>query len=219
MDYAGRKKALYYYARRFYAPVLVTALAQYQQQLQRKTITSITASIVNHSVSPLTALLLCEIVDTNFKIIDEFKRPVSVGPGSVSKVLLPQSFISPQKPENSFIHILLQNESEIIAENSFFYLPDKYFDFPVCNVETKAEKLDELKWNLTLSSKKMVKDLYIDCAFDAVRHGSPQADLSDNYFDLSDVKPKTITIKTDTPIEKIGDKISFTSVNSIFVKT
>jgi beta-mannosidase len=210
LDYEGRKKALYYYARRFYSPVLVTASAQYQQQLQSKTITAITASVVNHSVSPLTALLLCRVIDTNFKIIDEFKRPVSVGPGGVIKVLLPGSFASPQNPENSFVHILLQNDDQVIAENSFFYLPDKYFDFPACDVEVKAERRDKLKWKLSLNSKKMIKDLYIDCAFDA--------DLSDNYFDLLDDKPKSITIKTDTPIEEIGDKISLTSVNSIFVK-
>jgi beta-mannosidase len=210
MDYEGRKKALYYYARRFYLPVLVTASAQYQQQLQNKTITTITASVVNHSALPLTALLLCRIVDTNFEIIDEFKRPASVGPGSAAKVLLPGSFTSLQNPENSFIHILLQNDDQIIAENSFFYLPDKYFAFPAGDVETKAEKIDKHKWKLTLNSKKMVKDLYINCMFDA--------DLSDNYFDLLDNKPKSIMIKTDTPIEEISGKINIVSVNSIFTR-
>ncbi len=210
IDYAGRKKALYYYARRFYAPVLVTASAQYEAQPQKKNITSITALVVNHSVSPLTALLLCRLVDADFKVIDEFKRPVSVGPNSVTKVLLPQSFTSPQNPQNSFIHILLQNDADTIAENSFFYLPDKYFSFPACNIETKTEKLDELRWKFTLSSKKIVKDLYIDCSFDA--------DLSDSFFDLLGSRPKSITIKTDTPIDKISDKINIVSVNSIFLQ-
>jgi beta-mannosidase len=211
MDYEGGKKALYYYARRFYAPVLVTAFAQYQLQPLKSTISSITASVINHSVSPLTALLLCKIVDTNFKIIDEFKRPVSVGPGNVAKVLLPGSFTSLQNPENVFLHILLQGEAQVIAENSFFYLPDKYFAFPGGDVETKAEKIDKHKWKLTLNSKKLVKDLYIDCPFEAC--------LSDNYFDLLSSEPKTITIKTDEPIDDIIAKIALTSVNSIFVKT
>jgi beta-mannosidase len=210
LDYAGEKKALYYYARRFYAPVIVTASALYQHP-QRQSTTSITTSVVNHSLSPLTALLLCRIVDTNFKVIDEFKRPVSVGPGDAAKVLLPQSFTSPKSSKNSFIHILLENDAAVIAENSFFYLPDKYFDFPACNIETKAERLDKLKWKLTLKSKNIVKDLYIDCDFDT--------DLSDNFFDLLDNKPKGITIKTDTPIDKISDKITLSSINSIFVKT
>jgi beta-mannosidase len=210
LDYSGGKKALYYYARRFYAPVIVTASADYQQQRpQDKTIASITASVVNHSISPLTALLLCRVVDTNFEIIDEFKRPVSVGPGDAAKVLLPQSFISPRNPKNCFIHILLQNDSELIAENSFFYLPDKYFDFSAGEVELKTKRLDRLKWELIISSKKMVKDLCIDCAFDC--------DLSDNYFDLLDNKPKSITIKTAAPMEDISDKINIVSVNSIFM--
>ena len=212
LDYAGGKKALYYYARRFYSPVIVAASADYQQHRpQKKSIASITASVVNHSLSPLTGLLLCRIVDTNFKVIDEFKRPVSVGPGDVTKVLLPQSFTLPKNPKNSFIHILLENDADVIAENSFFYLPDKYFDFPACNVEVKTKKLDKLKWELVLISKKMVKGLCVDCAFDV--------DLSDNYFDLLDNKPKSITIETDTPIDDIESRINIISVNSIFVKT
>jgi len=214
LDYAGEKKALYYYARRFYAPIIVTASADYQQERpQRKNIASITASVVNHSPLPLTGLLLCRVVDTNFKIIDEFKRPVSVGPGDAAKVLLPQSFTSPKDVKNSFIHILLENDAAVIAENSFFYLPDKYFDFPACDVEIKTKKLDKLKWEITLKSKNIVKDLYIDlnCDFDI--------DISDNYFDLLDNKSKSITVKTDSPIDEIKDKIALVTVNSIFVKT
>jgi len=218
LDYAGGKKALYYYARRFYAPVLVTASAQYQQQPLCRTIDSITASVVNHSVSPITALLLCRVVDTNFEIIDEFKRPVSVGPGSIAKILLPQSFASPKNAKNSFLHILLENGENVIAENSFFYVPDKYFDFPACNANIAAKRIDELNWNLSVSSKKMVKDLYIDCNFGAVRPGSPQADLSDNFFDLLNDNPKSIIIKTNTPIDNISDKVNIVSVNSIFIK-
>jgi hypothetical protein len=44
------------------------------------------------------------------------------------------------------------------------------------------------------------------------------ADLSDNYFDLLDNKPKSIMIKTDTPIEEISGKINIVSVNSIFTR-
>ncbi|PKL46034.1 MAG: hypothetical protein CVV39_07730, partial [Planctomycetes bacterium HGW-Planctomycetes-1] len=212
IDYGGRKKALYYYARRFYAPVVVSASAQYQQERpQKKSIESITASVVNHSVLPMTGLLLCRVVGVNFEIIDEFKRPVSVGPGDVAKILLPQSFTAPKNPQNSFIHILLENGDDVIAENSFFFVPDKYFDFPAGDVEVKTKRLDELKWEIVLQSKNMVKDLCIDCDFDA--------DLSDNYFDLLSDKPRSITIETDNPIDEIKDKITLVSVNSIFAKS
>ncbi len=212
IDYGGRKKALYYYARRFYAPVIVSASAKEQHQRpQKKKNESITASVVNHSVLPMTGLLLCRVVDADFEIIDEFKRPVSVGPGDIAKILLPQSFTVPKKAGNSFIHILLENGDDVIAENSFFFVPDKYFDFPIGDVEVKTKRLDKLKWEIVLKSKNMVKDLCIDCDFDA--------DLSDNYFDLLNNKSKSITIETDEPIDEIKDKITLVSVNSIFAKT
>ena len=212
IDYAYRKKALYYYARNFFAPVLVTASAKFNMvRPQCRAIESITVAAVNHSVSPQTALLLCRLVDANLKVLDEFKKPVSIRPDSVENVLLPKSFTMPQNQRNSFIHILLQNDAEIIAQNTFFYVPDKYFDFAICDIKLSAKKVDELNWNLTLSSKKLVKDIYIDCPFNA--------ELSDNYFDLLTFDPVNIKIKTDMSLNEITGRINIRSLNSIITKT
>jgi len=49
LDYANRKKALYYYTRKFFAPVLVTASAKSERpDPQHRIIDSITVSAVNH---------------------------------------------------------------------------------------------------------------------------------------------------------------------------
>jgi hypothetical protein len=74
----------------------------------------------------------------------------------------------------------------------------------------KAEKIDALNWDLSLSGKNLAKDVYIDCDF--------EADISDNYFDLLTNEPVKIKIKTQSPVNEIISKIKILSVNSIIAK-
>ncbi len=211
LDYKNRKKALYYYTKKCYAPVIVAASAQVtRHRPQHSTVDSVTVSAVNHTLCQQTAMLVCKLTDANFNVIDEFSRPLSISPGSVEKVLLPKSFTAEKNQNDVFIHILLQGDKEVIAENTFFFVPDKYFNFTPANVSLKAEKIDELNWNLTVSGKNLVKDVHIDCAFDA--------DLSDDYFDILTDKPVNIRITTVKPVEEILSGIKIQSVNSVIAK-
>jgi hypothetical protein len=146
------------------------------------------------------------MMDSKLQIVDEFKRPLSISPAGVEKILLPKSFTTPANPNNCFIDIQLVSDSQILAQSSFFYVPDKYFNFEKPEIETKTEKIDALNWKLTLSSKNLVKDVHIDLPFDA--------DLSDDYFDLIN-QPVTIDIKTVSAADEISSQMKLNSVNSI----
>jgi beta-mannosidase len=211
VDYQGCPKALYYYAKRFFAPVLITISAQYDSSRLplEKTITSLTASIINHSVEPFTGLFACQLSDMNFRIIDEFKRPVTLSPAAIMSFSLPQSFVRTQRKSDCFLCLLLENDKTVIAQNSFFYLPDKYINWPAAKIVMQSERLDDYNWLLKLTPACAVKDLYIDLPFDA--------DLSDNFFDLLTDEPKTVTIRTKEAIDDLPKKISLTCVNSIFI--
>ena len=211
IDYFGRPKALYYYAKRFFAPVIATVSAQYDynQMLLKRTISSLTASIINHSVEPFTGLFTCRLSSMNFRTTDEFKRPVTLSPAAAMSFSLPQSFVRPKQSENCFLYILLENDKTAIAQNSFFYLPDKYINWPATKIEVQSRQPDNHNWFLKLKASSVIKDLYIDMPFDA--------ELSDNFFDLLTDGSKTVTIHTEEAIDDLPEKIFFTSVNSIFV--
>jgi len=210
IDYQGRPKALYFYAKRFFAPVLITVSAQYDSSRLplEKTITSLTASITNHSAEPLTGLFTCRLSDMNLGIMDEFKRPVTLSPAATMSFSLPQSFIRPDQLGSSFLYLLLENDKTVIAQNNFFYLPDKYINWPGAKINIQSERRDNCEWLLKLKSSSAVKDLYIDTPFDAR--------LSDNFFDLLANEIKTVTIRTKEAIDDLPKKISLTCVNSIF---
>lgn len=210
IDYAGRPKALYYYAKRLFSPVITTVLAQYENDvlLPEKKIASLTGSIINHSTEPFTGLFTCRIIDMNLRTLDELRRPVSVSPSGITSISLPQSFVRPGQPEDCFLYLLLENDKSIIAQNSFFYLPDKYIDWPIQKINIQTEQIDDYNWLLKLKALVGMKDLYIDMPFDA--------ELSDNFFDLLTDEPKTVTIRTKEKIDDLPEKIFLTCVNSIF---
>jgi beta-mannosidase len=198
LDYQNRPKALYYYTKKFFAPVIAAILPK-----------SSTAAIINHSSSPLTGLFNCRLIDLNLNVLDEFKRPVSASPSEISMITLPQSFVAMKKTEPAgYLYFTIENADSVVTENSFFYQPDKYINWPAQNISVQTERVDNYNWLLKLTSVCAVKDLYIDLPFDA--------NLSDNFFDLLTDKTKIVRIKTDEPIDDLKQKITFTSVNSIF---
>ncbi|HBG78768.1 MAG TPA: hypothetical protein DDW84_08015 [Phycisphaerales bacterium] len=199
LDYQLRPKALYYYTKRFFAPVIATIQPQ-----------NSTAAVINHSPSPLTGLFTCRLCDLNLKTLDEFQRPVSASPSEISTITLPQSFVGTQKAGNCpyFLYFTITDSEGVITENSFFHQPDKYINWPAQNINIQTEQLDDLNWLLKLTPACAIKDLFIDLPFDA--------NLSDNFFDLLTNETKTVKIKTDEVINDLKQKMTFTSVNSIF---
>ncbi|MGA2915173.1 MAG: sugar-binding domain-containing protein [Sedimentisphaerales bacterium] len=210
IDYAYRPKALYYYTKRLFSPVITTVSAQYDPSRTplEKTIASLTTSIINHSPKPLTGLFICRMCDMNLALMDEFKRPFSISPDGFTSFSLPQSFVRPANPQDCFLLLSLENDKTKLSQNSFFYLPDKYINWPKANIEIKGTRQNDYEWHLKLKSLSAVKDLYMDLPIDA--------ELSDNFFDLLIDETKDVNIRTKEAIEDLPKKILLTSVNSIF---
>ncbi|MDD5134253.1 MAG: hypothetical protein PHP01_02425 [Phycisphaerae bacterium] len=210
IDYQLRPKALYYYTKRFFAPVLISVSAKYnnRQMPVERTIESLTASIINHSPSPQTGLFVCRLVDMNLNTIDEFKRPASASPYETVSFTLPQSFVKVKNPDERFIYLLFENDNASIAENSFFYMPDKYINWSGQKIDIQTERINDCNWHLKLKPGCAIKDLYIDLPF--------EVELSDNFFDLLTRETKIVTIRTKEVIDDLSKKISFTCVNSTF---
>jgi beta-mannosidase len=210
IDYRLRPKALYYYTKRFFAPAIISVSAKYNNQKMpmKKTIESLTGFIINHSSVPLTGLFICRLVDMNLNTIDEFKRPASASPYETVSFALPQSFVKTDRLRDCFIYLLFENDNVVAAENSFFYMPDKYINWPAHKIDIQTERVNDYNWRLTLKPGCAIKDLYIDLPF--------EAELSDNFFDLLTKETKIVTIRTRKMIDDLPKKICLTCVNSIF---
>ena len=200
VDYLKKPKALYYYAKRFFANRLITITADFEPYTANKQqqFRSLNAVVINDTSQPLTATLDCQLMDLTGHLIDKINFPLALGPFSSSVFQLPKEFAHPNRPQNSALYLLVSDDKNKIAENLFFYLPDKYIDWPNAKIEKQFSQISKDKWSLKLKSEVFVRDLRIDC---------PQpVQCSDNFIDLIPQKNTEVQI-TAPPDTALSDSV------------
>ncbi len=208
VDHNKNPKAIYYYARRFFAGHLIAALPDSHKTSQEFQPSGIV--VINDSPQSLTAQLNCRLMDLHGHHHDRITVPVSIAPFSSSTLFkLPKAIASPNNPEKLCLHILLEKDDIRISENLFFYLPDKYIDWPKAEITKQFSKLSDNRWKLTLKSNVITKDVQIK--------PPSLAKLSDNYIDLMPASElDIIIISAQQTLSLIESQINICSVNSLF---
>lgn len=179
VDCLKKPKALYFYARRFFAGVLPTLLTQSNSARPdiEPTLASARAVVVNDMPEPLAATLICRLMDLHGNLLDKVDLAMAIGPASTSTPLrLPKALVRPKNPQQSLLQMTLENVDGVIVQNNFLYLPDKYMDWPKAQITRTLAQLDKRKWAITLQSDTVVKDVQVTTRI--------PAQLSDNYVDL-----------------------------------
>ena len=200
LDAQRQPKALFYYARRFFAPVLVTLLPEKE---------ILKAFVVNDTASPVTGILSCRMIAANGKILDATEIPLRVSPFSKATAInLPKSLSTPDDPTRAFLSVCIKNNNKTIAENTHFYCPDKYFQWPIADIDLEISPNDEkCAWDITLSSEVLVRDLQIT---------PPQpAEMSDNFLTLLPNQPKKIRLFFQESPPPLRTPLAIFSVNQI----
>jgi len=199
-DADRQPKALYDYARRFFASILVTLFPDGKTGLLK-------AYVVNDTASPVTGVLSCRMMTVNGKMLDATEMPLRVSPFSrEAAVHLPKSLSTPENPMQTFLHICIKNNDAVFAENTYFYRPDKQIKWPAADMDLQiSPDEDGSAWNVTLTSEVLVRDLQI----------SPPrpADISDNFLTLLPNEPKQIRISYHDPAPPIRTPLEIFSAN------
>ena len=208
IDYMKRPKALYYYAKRFFAKLLITVVSQSQKasagtsnQLQ-----PISVIAINDSEQPLTAVLSCRLIDLFGSALDQVSFTVALAPFSTSAQLkLPKAIISPADPHKTALHLIMEKDGKKIAENLFFYLPDKYIDWPTARISKSLSAVAEKQWKLKLKSNAIAKDVHITLPV--------PAQFSDNFIDLIPPNESVITIDFERKAPSIKSVLQIRALN------
>ena len=181
LDTRKQPKALFYYAQRFFASILVALLPD------EKTGT-LKAFVVNDTASPITGVLSCRMIAANGEILDTTQIPLRVSPFSKAAAInLPKSLSTPDDPTRTFLSVRLNNNDKTIAENIHFFCPDKQFQWPTADIDLQITPNNENNaWDVTLTSEVPVRDLQIT--------PSQPANISDNFLMLLPNEPKEVRI-------------------------
>ena len=178
IDYYGRWKALHYYAKRFFAPVLLSCeeegLLSQSMNVNEEPFEvkkSIRLNVTNESSKEREVTVSWQLKDNMGKTIKDGKETVKVP--AFSAVWFDRKDLADAKLYENYVSYQLEENGDIISEGSVLFCPPKHFRFTDPGLTVKVVG-DEI----TVSAKSYAKSI-------EVRNDNDDLVLSDNFFDLN----------------------------------
>ena len=203
IDYYGRWKALQYYARRFYAPVLVSPHVEDGV---------VKVFIVSDRTAAQDAELRVRLMDFDGKVLLEEKRTVNIAPLS-SQVDLewPLDKISTAAGGDLtkvFAVADLGRADTQISRNLIYLVPVKQVHLKpaALNVEVGGQNGS---YTIHVTSPVLARDVYLS-------FGNLDVKLSDNYFDVLPGETVTITVTTTASRNDLQAQMKAVSLTDAF---
>jgi len=189
IDYYGNWKALHYYARRFYSPVLISLNCENDDYK---------FYIVSDVAEPIEAQLQVNIMTFTGTTFMKCEKQVLIRPfesavfHSIRKKDIPDLF----KTEEIFIFCTLTSGDSIISENTFYFDLPKNLKLTPPEINTAIKQVDH-GFEIILSSKKLARSVIL-IARDI------EGFFEDNFFDLIPGRERKIRFFTQSSIKKVA---------------
>lgn len=194
IDYYGRLKALHYFAKRFYAPILISCVETGERTTRanvncEESITPYETKahlfVTNDTFSVVDGTLRWALRNSSGEVLKSGTEKLIVAPMSVSSI----DEIDFNKTDffNNYISYSFEINEETVSEGTSLFTVPKYYNFKNPKLRYEISK-DEI----TIYADSYARQVEID---------SPDSDflLSDNYFDMN-AGSKTIKILEGTPV-------------------
>jgi beta-mannosidase len=182
VDYYGRWKALQYYARRFYSPVL---LSPHVEDGQVKLYVVSDEMKRQHD----RALLRVQLLDFGGRVLSETKETVNVSPltSKVYQSIPVAALLKGQDPSKVFLYCELLDEGVPFASNTLFFRPFKDLSLPAPNVSTQVSGKRGATV-VALSTDHLARGVYLSAE-------GLEGSFADNFFDLVPGQKVTISFR------------------------
>ncbi len=178
IDYFGRWKALQYHARRFYAPVIVTAL-------RKDKVTAF--NLVSDEGAPLTFDYRLRVMDIDGKVLSEATRKVTVPARTSLKLdaMGDADLLKGAAPERTYVVADVLDHGARVSRAIAYFAPSKGLALRDPKIRTELKPVPG-GYALTLSSATLARQVWVD-------FGALDIRLPDNAFDLLPGEAATLT--------------------------
>jgi beta-mannosidase len=203
IDYYGRWKALQYYARRFYAPLLVSPRIEDG---------SFNVYVVSDKTAPTSAQLRVRLMTLDGTTLADSSENVQV-PELSSKVYvrrLLSEFVNAKGTDaaNMFAVTDLIVDGKPVSSNVLYFVPAKEVHLPPPQINAELDG-EGGAYRLRLSSGVLTRSVYVS-------FGDAEAQASDNYFDLIPGQAVDITLNSKLSLEQLKQNLKVISLAEAF---
>lgn len=204
IDYFGRWKALHYYAKRFFSPILLSVCEEG---------TKVELNVSNETLNIFKGRIIWKLRDNTSTIITQGSREVSLDAlSAVNFDILDFDGLldSRSKKMSTYFEYSLVQDEKLISLDTVLFVPEKHFKFLNPNFEFEVSEKED-KFVITLTSKSFARNVEIrlsdmDCKF------------SDNYFHVSAHTSRDVEVKKSdlSVIASLQEIINAVKIRSIF---
>ncbi|WP_368658780.1 glycoside hydrolase family 2 protein [Metabacillus halosaccharovorans] len=205
LDYFGRWKALHYFAKKFYAPVLMSL---------REEGSDVEIHVTNDSLSTIEAHIEWKLRKNNSEILAQGNVQTEVNNLTAKQCerLSLDKYITEENKRNLYLECTLYVNGEQTSVSTLMFTKPKHFNF--IDPELTFNVIDEIDtFEITISSQAFAKYIEIDLK-------AADCKFSDNYFDLSRGEVRTVKVKKESLSESLSlgsfkDQLQLRSVYDI----
>lgn len=206
VDYYGRKKALFYYAKRFFAPVTAVVLEKP---------TRCDVFLVNDTPFSQTVTFRWRIVTTAGAELDSGTL-TKLLPATASIAVLQNRIPSSKKNEAVFFWELLDENGKMLNDGMKLFAPAKKLSLKPPHLQAVAFQESDSGWEVTVFAEETALFVFFEAPFDF--------EASDSFFSLPKGGSKTVTILASEKLSrsalesglKIGSLIDLKKESNFF---
>jgi len=180
LDYFGRWKATQHAAKRFFAPVLISACEEG---------TNVSLHVTNDSLERFDGLLRWRLLDHRSEVIRAGETAVTADALSAREVItlaLGDELNTPTKLRQRYLEFTLTAEGQEVSGGTVLFVKSKHFEYLDPRIAAEVAEMED-RYVVGLRSEAFAKFVSLDL-YDA------DASWSDNIFDLSASSTKQVIV-------------------------
>jgi beta-mannosidase len=206
IDSIGRWKALHYYAKRFFTPILLSACEEG---------TKVDLYVSNETLKNKKVKIVWKLRNQQSGIIKEGTSELIVKQLSAIKVAeldFSEELNTLEELRNSYFEYSLFEEDNFISSSTLLFVQAKHFEFQKPEFQTQIEELED-KYIIKIIANKFVKAVEVDFI-------KVDGKFSDNYFDISAGEERIIELSknrlsSEICLEELKDQLRLRSIYDI----
>ena len=202
IDYFGRWKALHYYARRFYADLLISPFAHDG---------AVDVYIVSDRLQAIAGQIHMRLLDFEGRTLLDKTQDVQI-PAQTSAVYMSlneKEVLGSADPDRTFMVFDLKVAGQIVSRNEVFFDRMRNLQLPVKPAIQSDISSDGSTYTITLRSPALARNVYLS-------FGDLDVKLSNNYFDLLPSEEMVVHVSSSSSLDQFKAAMKIVSLTDAF---